>query len=53
MKEASTLAAHYDSILNGILPNAKIDVMEFAQGEPVVSPVEVRIFGDDISELKK
>ena len=53
VKEASTLAAHYDSILNGILPNAKIDVMEFAQGEPVVSPVEVRIFGDDISELKK
>jgi len=53
VKEANILAAHYDSILNGILPNANIDVMEFAQGEPVVSPVEVRIFGENVAELKK
>ncbi len=53
VKDANSLAAHYDSLLTGILPNAKIDVMEFAQGVPVVSPVEVRIFGDDVSELKR
>lgn len=53
VKEASKLAVYYEKHLNNFLPNAEIDVMEFAQGVPVVSPIEVRVFGNNIAEIKK
>ncbi|MGK6351116.1 efflux RND transporter permease subunit [Parapedobacter sp. DT-150] len=32
---------------------AKVEVKNFEQGVPVISPVEVRLFGDDLDTLKK
>ena len=52
VKETSKMAVYYKELLTGFLPNAQVDVMEFVQGVPVVSPVEVRIFGDNITEIK-
>lgn len=34
-------------------PGAKVEVKDFEQGPPVVAPVEVRIFGDDLDTLRK
>ncbi len=31
---------------------AKIEVKDFEQGQPIVSPVEVRLFGDDLDTLR-
>ncbi|MCJ0742630.1 efflux RND transporter permease subunit [Pedobacter montanisoli] len=33
-------------------PGAKIEVKDFEQGQPIVSPVEVRLFGDDLDTLR-
>ncbi|SIN83823.1 efflux RND transporter permease subunit [Chitinophaga niabensis] len=33
-------------------PGAKVEVKDFEQGPPVVAPVEVRIFGDDLDTLR-
>lgn len=33
-------------------PGAKVEVKNFEQGPPVVAPVEVRIFGDDLDTLR-
>lgn len=46
------LAPKYESRLRNFLPNAQVDVMQFAQGVPVTSPVEVRIYGNNISILE-
>ncbi len=35
-----------------MLPNAQIDVMEFSQGVPVTSPIEVRVYGTNVDGLK-
>ena len=32
---------------------AKIEVKNFEQGVPVISPVEVRLFGDDLDTLQR
>jgi len=34
-------------------PGARIFVREFVQGEPISAPVSVRVFGDDIEELRQ
>lgn len=34
-------------------PGAEIEVKNFEQGPPVVAPVEVRLFGDDLDSLSK
>ncbi|WP_343307897.1 efflux RND transporter permease subunit [Chitinophaga niabensis] len=34
-------------------PGAKVEVKDFEQGPPVVAPVEVRIFGDDLDTLRQ
>lgn len=34
-------------------PGAKVEVKDFEQGPPVVAPVEVRIFGDDLDTLRE
>ncbi|MCF8401160.1 MAG: efflux RND transporter permease subunit, partial [Bacteroidales bacterium] len=46
------IAPKYEKLLDTLLPNAQVDVMQFAQGVPVSSPVEVRVYGDNISELQ-
>jgi len=50
-KTTEILAPSYLDKLKDFLPNARVDVMQFAQGVPTTSPVEVRLFGDDINEL--
>lgn len=35
-----------------LYPGAKIEVKNFEQGPPVVAPVEVRIFGDNLDSLR-
>ncbi|MFH1936355.1 MAG: efflux RND transporter permease subunit, partial [Bacteroidota bacterium] len=52
VKETEKLAVKYAEILSGFIPNARVDVMQFAQGVPVNSPVEVRLYGNDIHTLK-
>jgi multidrug efflux pump subunit AcrB len=32
---------------------AKVEVKDFEQGQPIISPVEVRIFGDNLDTLRK
>lgn len=34
-------------------PGAKVEVKDFEQGPPVIAPVEVRIFGDDLDTLRE
>lgn len=34
-------------------PSAKVEVKNFEQGPPVVAPVEVRLFGDDLDTLRQ
>ncbi|MEN0056145.1 MAG: efflux RND transporter permease subunit [Mucilaginibacter sp.] len=34
-------------------PGAKIEVKNFEQGPPVIAPVEVRLFGDNLDTLRK
>lgn len=46
------IAPKYEKLLDTLLPNAQVDVMQFAQGVPVTSPVEVRVYGDNINELQ-
>ncbi|WP_199119699.1 efflux RND transporter permease subunit [Pedobacter sp. ASV28] len=31
---------------------AKVEVKDFEQGQPIISPVEVRVFGDDLDTLR-
>ncbi|MCF8228066.1 MAG: efflux RND transporter permease subunit [Bacteroidales bacterium] len=45
------LAPYYLEKLQHFLPNAHVDVMQFAQGVPTVSPVEVRVYGNNIDRL--
>ncbi len=52
VKATRVLADYYENLLIDFLPNANIDVMQFQSGDPVTSPVEVRIFGNNIDELK-
>ncbi len=52
VKETEKLCVYYEKLLIGRFPDAQIDVMQFAQGVPVTSPVEVRVYGDNINELK-
>ena len=33
-------------------PGAKVEVRDFEQGEPIISPVEVRLMGDDLDTLR-
>ncbi len=51
-KETERLAVYYEKMLIDYFPDAKVDVMQFSQGVPVTSPVEVRVYGNNISELK-
>lgn len=32
---------------------AKVEVKDFEQGQPIISPVEVRVFGEDLDTLRK
>ncbi|MEM1216365.1 MAG: efflux RND transporter permease subunit, partial [Bacteroidota bacterium] len=34
-------------------PYAKVEIEDFVQGPPITSPIELRIFGDDETELKR
>ena len=33
-------------------PGAKVEVKDFEQGQPIISPVEVRLLGDDLDTLR-
>lgn len=52
VKETTRLVDKYEKQLRHFIPNAQVDVMLFAQGVPVNSPVEVRITGDNIQTIK-
>ncbi len=52
-KLTGELAPYYLQKLENFLPNARLDVMQFAQGVPTVSPVEVRLYGHNISRLEQ
>ncbi len=52
VKETEKLAAKYEQLLCDFIPNAQVDVMQFAQGVPVISPVEVRLCGTNLTGLK-
>ena len=52
-KMTEKLSASYLEKLHNLVPNAQIDVMEFAQGVPVNSPIEVRVSGYNHYELKR
>lgn len=47
LKIMDTLRKKWDSFLG-----AKIEVRDFEQGVPILSPVEVRLFGDNLDTLK-
>jgi multidrug efflux pump subunit AcrB len=47
MKLIETLRGKWDSFLG-----AKIEVKNFEQGVPILSPVEVRLFGDNLDTLR-
>lgn len=34
-------------------PGAKVEVKDFEQGQPMIAPVEVKLFGDDLDSLRK
>nr|WP_199158553.1 efflux RND transporter permease subunit [Pedobacter sp. ASV2] len=34
-------------------PGAKVEVKDFEQGQPIISPVEVRLLGDNLDTLRK
>ncbi|MBT3174427.1 MAG: efflux RND transporter permease subunit [Lentimicrobiaceae bacterium] len=51
--KTAILSAKYLDDLQNLLPNAQVDVMEFSQGAPTLSAVEVRISGDNHNELKR
>lgn len=52
VKTTEKLAPYYEQKLDTLLPNAQVDVMQFAQGVPVTSPVEIRVYGNNIEVLK-
>ncbi len=49
----------FDDVITGLrdefdtYPGAKIEVKEFEQGPPVAAPIEIRIIGENLDELKK
>ncbi|MBU2650511.1 MAG: efflux RND transporter permease subunit, partial [Bacteroidetes bacterium] len=53
VKTTEELADKYELLFRDFLPDAQVDVMQFAQGVPVTSPVEVRIYGNNISNLER
>ncbi len=48
-------AAFIDTLRNELsgFPGAKIEVKEFEQGPPVEAPIAIRIFGDNLSMLRR
>jgi multidrug efflux pump len=52
-KTTEEITPKYIELLQHILPNAEVDVMQFEQGVPVNSPVEVRAYGNNIDELNR
>ncbi|MBE9098303.1 efflux RND transporter permease subunit [Vacuolonema iberomarrocanum] len=48
-----TLVKTLQTELDGLLPSARVIVQKFQQGPPYAAPVEMRIYGPDISELRR
>lgn len=51
--EADSAVRDYTAKLRGLDPAARINVTSFQQGVPVDSPVEVRIVGPELSQLRR
>ena len=51
--EADSAVRDYTAKLQGLDPAARINVTSFQQGVPVDSPVEVRIVGPELSQLRR
>ena len=51
--EADSAVRDYTAKLRGLDPAARINVTSFQQGIPVDSPVEVRIVGPELSQLRR
>ncbi len=48
-----TFAHELSKKVDGLVPGGNIQVKLMQQGQPLISPVEIRIFGDDINKLKE
>jgi len=51
--ETEELAAALQNEINNLVPSGRPRVRLMQQGAPTVTPVEVRIVGDDLSQLKR
>jgi multidrug efflux pump subunit AcrB/outer membrane protein TolC len=52
-KITEELAKELEQKLAGLVPDGFVQVKLMQQGQPLSSPVEIRIFGDDINTLKQ
>ncbi|MEM8675067.1 MAG: efflux RND transporter permease subunit [Cyanobacteria bacterium P01_G01_bin.67] len=50
---SATLINELQEELDNLLPNARVLVKQFQQGSPYAAPVEIRIYGSDLNELKR
>ncbi len=48
-----TFAHELTKKVDGLVPGGSIQVKLMQQGQPLISPVEIRVFGDDINKLKE
>ncbi len=52
--EATEELAHDLSlVVDDLVPGGRVQVKLMQQGQPMISPIEIRIIGDDIDQLKK
>ncbi|MFV0290842.1 MAG: efflux RND transporter permease subunit [Mangrovibacterium sp.] len=51
-KDAEKLAAELSSNAENLLSKGNVEVKLMQQGQPLESPVEVQIYGDDLNQLK-
>ncbi|MFV0553183.1 MAG: efflux RND transporter permease subunit [Mangrovibacterium sp.] len=52
-KATESLSSELNERFNGYLAEGKVEVKLMMQGQPQTSPMEVRIYGDELQELKK
>ncbi len=51
--EATETFAHDLSlIVDDLIPGGRVQVKLMQQGQPLISPIEIRVFGDDLNQLK-
>ena len=52
-KSTETFAHELSEKVDNIVPEGRVQVKLMQQGQPMIAPIEVRIYGDDISKLKE